>query len=453
MILWVYVHEEKFSNSLFDHVESYCDLLRSKTRFYTEQSYQYICGLFQSEKRNIEKMSEQVPDTNLQQLHHFISESPWDWQPLLGQLSRDVYAEFLTRKAPIGLLIDESGWKKQGDHSVGVARQYLGRLGKLDNGQVAVVGSLCQGDEGLLIDMGLYLPQSWIDDPARCDQAGIPAADQVFKTKPVLAQDLVARAWNRGLEVDWVGGDGAYGHDTRFRRWLDDRGQFYVLDIHQDLQIYLEDPQPVVPEPLPGKGRPPSRLKAQTDSISVKQMADQHPWKDWKQYTFRKGSKGPLKRKVWTRQIYTWDGQEKQARAETLIISCEPDGTNRKYSLANHQLAQLPEKELLYRQMQRFWVEQSIKDAKSELGMHQYQVRTWRAWHHHMALTCLALWFMLKIKRNYREELPLLSCNDIRFLLIQALPKKATSEQIAWLIIQERHKRRQADIDRFNNRS
>ncbi len=124
----MYVLAEHLGGDLFSHVESYCHLLRSKTRFYTEQSYHYLCGLFQSEKRNIEKMSEEVAESDLQRMHHFISESPWEWQPLFSQISQEAYIDLSTPQGPLGLIIDESGWAKQGRHSVGVARQYLGRL-------------------------------------------------------------------------------------------------------------------------------------------------------------------------------------------------------------------------------------------------------------------------------------------------------------------------------------
>jgi len=249
--------------------------------------------------------------------------------------------------------------------------------------------------------------------------------------------------------LDWVSADGAYGHDSKFRRWLDDERQFYVLDIHASDHVYLEDPCPYLPATGEGKGRPRTRLQTDHTRLTVEHLWQQIGQDQAQLCAVRPGSKGLLKRKVWTQEVYTWDGQEDHARKETLIVSVQPDGSNLKFALANNHLAQLPPQELLYRQMQRFWVEQSIKEAKSELGMHQYQVRSWRAWHHHMALTCLALLFMHKIKQTYTEELPLLSCADIRTILAVALPQKMTHEQIAWEIIRARHKKRQADIDRF----
>jgi SRSO17 transposase len=424
------------------------DDLRSKTRYYTSYAHQYLCGLFQSERRNIEKMSEQVSDSQMQQLQHFISESPWDWEPVFARVSWESWEEFSCSGGPIGLLIDESGWLKRGKHSVGVSRQYLGSEGKVDNGQVAVVGSLCQGHDALLIDVRLYLPESWTEDESRCAKAGIPPKDRHFRTKQELAIELVTSAWDRGLSPDWVGGDGAYGHDSKFRNALDQQDQFYLLDVHQTQQVYLTDPAPMIAQPRSKKGRPPKRLTAQSEAITAKELLESAPEGSAKVYTFRQGTKGVMKRKVWTWDIYTWDGQEQKARPETLIISTELNGSDPKFSLANNHLRALSDQQLLYRQMQRFWVEQSIKDAKSELGMDQYQIRTWKAWQHHMALTCMALLYMLKMKISYREDIPLLSCNDIRFILAQALPRKATSEQIAFDIVFQRHKRRQADIER-----
>ena len=445
----MYVCNPDLVPGLREIAEQFSEELRSKTRIYTNQAHQYLCGLFQSERRNMEKMSEQVSGAEMQQLQHFISESPWSWEPVFARVGKESWELFSSRGGAIGYLIDESGWEKKGNKSVGVSRQYLGSLGKVENGQVAVVGSLCQGRDALLIDARLYLPESWIENPSRCAQAGIPEADRRFCTKQELARELIISAWERGLNPDWVGGDGAYGHDSKFRRFLDQQDQFYVLDVHQTQQVYLQDPAPHFPQ----SGRPAKRRVAVCEALSVKEVLERAPADSGKIYTFRQGTKGAMKRKVWTQEIYTWDGQEEKAQPETLIISTEVNGQDPKFSLANNRLRNLSDQQLLYRQMQRFWVEQSIKDAKSELGMDQYQVRTWKAWHHHIALTCMALLYMIKIRISYREEIPLLSCNDIRFILAQALPRKATSEQIALDIVFERHKRRQDDIERNSRRT
>jgi SRSO17 transposase len=128
-----------------------------------------------------------VAQSTRQNLHHFISESPWEWEPVIERIGSDLDAMFRKRPERIGLLIDESGWKKAGKYSVGVARQYLGSLGKVDNGQVAVFASLVQGDKVGIINTRLYLPESWTSDRKRWEKAGIPQDRMIFHTKPELA--------------------------------------------------------------------------------------------------------------------------------------------------------------------------------------------------------------------------------------------------------------------------
>jgi SRSO17 transposase len=159
-------------------------VLKSKTYRYVDQAYQYLKGLFQAQKRNIEKMCEAVIPSTMQNLHHFVSVSPWDWEPMLERIGKDLDRLFRQCPERTGLLIDESGWRKAGKQSVGVARQYLGSLGKVENGQVAVFASLIQGERVGLFNTRLYLPEAWTTDRTRCEHAGIPKAKQTFQTKP-----------------------------------------------------------------------------------------------------------------------------------------------------------------------------------------------------------------------------------------------------------------------------
>jgi len=131
------------------------------------------------------------------------------------------------------------------------------------------------------------------------------------------------------------------------------------------------------------------------------------------------------------------------------VVSRNLDGTDVKYSLCNVPAEHASWCELLYMQMQRLWIEQSLKDAKSELGMAEYQVRTWRAWHHHITLTMLALLFLLQQKLRHHQETPLLSCSDIRFILAQTLPQKNVTKDDVLDTITQRHRRRQYDLDRY----
>ena len=423
--------------------------MKSQTYSYTAKAHQYLCGLFQAEKRNIEKICETVVNSEMQSMTHFISNSPWEWKPVIERIGMDTSQLFTTRSGKIGLLIDESGWKKTGTRSVGVGRQYLGSLGKVDNGQVAVFASLVQGDYVGIIDTRLYLPESWTSDLARCRKAGIPSDEMGFRTKPELALEMVRAARKNGVSYDWIGGDGLYGHDSKFRYALADDGERYVLDVHADETVYLEAPCPVLPEKTAGRGRPPTRYQVNTDGIKVKEVVTALDDSAFKEFCFRDGSKGGKRRKVYVEEVYTWNGEEATPRQERLIVSKNLDGSDVKYSLCHEQAGAFSWCDLLYMQMQRFWVEQSLKDAKSELGMSEYQVRTWRAWHHHITLTMLALLFMLQQKIRHHQETPLLSCSDIRFILAQTLPQKVVTRDDVLETITQRHRRRQYDLNRY----
>jgi SRSO17 transposase len=428
---------------------TYQDVLKSKTYGYTAKAHQYLCGLFQAEKRNIEKICETVADSEMQNLNHFISESPWEWEPVIDRIGEDTSRLFAGRSEKIGLLIDESGWKKAGKQSVGVGRQYLGSLGKVDNGQVAVFASLVQGEQVGIIDTRLYLPESWTSEPMRCLKAGIPSDKMAFRTKPEFALEMVRAARKNEIRYDWIGGDGLYGHDSKFRYALDDDGECYVLDVHDDETVYLEAPVPYIPDKQPGRGRTPTRYQVDTEGRKVKETLKELDDSRFKEFCFRNGSKGGKRRKVLVQEVYTWHGEAAAPRKELLIVSKNLDGMDVKYSLCNEQAGQSSWCDLLYMQMQRFWVEQSLKDAKSELGMSEYQVRTWRAWHHHITLTMLALLFMLQQKLSHQEESPLLSCSDIRFILAHTLPQKVVSKADVLDMIEQRHDRRQYDVDRY----
>lgn len=434
----------------------YADVFKSQTHSYSEKPFQYMSGLFQSEKSNIGKMCETVEGSEPQKLHYFISNSAWDAQSAMNRVAADTHRVLQSvgslSEQRIGLIVDESGWRKQGDKSVGVGRQYFGSLGKVDNGQVAVFVSLVCGEERGVINTRLFLPESWTADQERCERAGIPKEFRTFKTKPELALELVRATRAQGVSFDWVGGDGLYGHNSGFRYALADDGETYLLDVHADERVYLEEPSPGIPARTGSRGPHPTRYRVDPDSVMVRQIAEESDENAWKQFSYRVGTKGVKIRKVLVKEIYTWNGEEATARKELLIISKAVDGRDLKYSLSNLNLAVSGQRlswcELLFVQMQRYWVERRFEDAKSEVGMDEYQVRTWRAWHHHMALTMLALLFMLKQRVAHQEEIPLLSCSDIRWILAHTLPKKAKTVQDILELIKERYERRQYDIDR-----
>lgn len=211
----------------------------------------------QARRKNMERLAEVVPDGDEQQLQHFLSESPWSAREVLDQVAREA-DRLLGGFGDSALLLDESGFTKKGRHSVGVARHWNGRLGKVDNCQVGVFTALCHGDRAAPIDARLYLPKAWTDDPKRCRRAGVPQAEQVARSKAQLALQSVRHQRARGVRFDWVLVDGGYGKEPWLLRALDGDGEVFIADVHpnriRDQHIYLDDPKPQIPE-RPRSGR------------------------------------------------------------------------------------------------------------------------------------------------------------------------------------------------------
>ena len=400
-------------------------------------------------------MDERTSESKYQQLHHFISESPWSYKPVLQSVAQDLSALFGRRAEPIGLIIDESGHRKSGSKSVGVSRQYLGSIGKTDNGQVGVFAALSQGDDAAMVDVRLYLPKEWTDDKKRCDKAGIPSEEQAFKTKPRLALDMIEDTADI-LNYDWIGGDAAYGDSTELRLGIADLGKKFVLDVRGNQYVYLDHPKPYIPDGPAGQGGVKNTYKTDKQDFMVRDLLKALPASQWRTCTFRQGTKGGMTRQATCLDVFIWNkrrNKKEDVEALRLIISREEDGSEVKFSVTNdiHQDGyQAPcESKLLFRQMQRYWVERAIQDCKDTLGMTDYQVRTWRAWHHHIALTIMALHYMLEQKVVHEEQIPLLSCPDIKFFLAMNLPRKASTEEQAWELVLKRHQLRQKDLNRY----
>ena len=402
-------------------------------------------------------MNERISGSEYQQLHHFISVSPWDHVPVIEAISADISKLFESRPGSVGLLLDESGHRKSGKKSVGVCRQYLGSIGKVDNGQVAVFAALNQRDEVAMVDTRLYLPKVWTQDKARCKKAGIPQDECVYKTKPELGLDMIKHMLGR-VKYDWVGGDTIYGNSKVLRQGLQLLNQLYIMDVSEDLFVYLQDPQPYIPVSKPGKGRKKSSYVSDLKPVKVKALKEELTGEEWTTLKVRQGTKGALIRKVKVIEIFVWSAKRvTTANAEKLrlIMSCREDGTELKYSITNdislEQEEKLSDQELLYRQMQRYWVERGIQNCKDALGMTDYQVRGWRAWYHHMTMTIMALQYMLEQKLLHQNEIPLLSCPDIKFFFALNLTPKATTPDQIWSLIQKRHEQRQNDLNRYKH--
>ncbi len=423
----------------------YQHLFVTRTRSVIAQSLSYLSGLMQAVSKNVERMIEVVPDTEYQALHHFASTSPWDHLVVMDQIAVDS-DRHLGGSPDTALIIDETGIPKKGQMSVGVARQWCGRLGKVDNGQVGVFASLVHGASAALIDARLYLPKLWTEDQKRCKRAGVPD-DVCFETKSQLALDIVHHARLLGVRFAWIACDGGYGKEPQFLRTLDDEGEQFVADVHKDQSIYLEDPAPFVPPRCSTRGRTPTRYTTNTPKLTVADWVANQPEHAWQRISVRDSTKGRLEVDILTQRVWVWLDNQSDVRQWHLIVRREVAAKQTiKYSLSNAP-AETTVERLAYMQGQRYFVERSFQDAKGTVGLDHYQTRGWRAWHHHMAMVMMATLFMLETRLAHKDEYPLLSCPDIVTLLAHFLPRRDITPEEILRQLAVRHRQRQASIN------
>lgn len=405
----------------------------------TRQARCYVSGLFMEEPRkNMERMEEYVEGCEYQSTQQFITDSPWAYQPLQVRIGQDVSKEIGGPNA--SLCIDESAITKKGKMSVGVSRQHNGRLGKIDNCQVGVYATLVNGRYGCIIGTRLFLPKVWTSDKARCDKAGIPADCRVFKTKPQLALELIDEAIAAGVVFRYVCMDALYGNSPQLLRGLAERGLEFIADVHVSQCIYTEDPEPYLPRRRTSIGPKYKRLRARGMVQTVKSIIETIENHQWRAVTVRDSTKGKLIHKAYHREVWLWDGDERKARRWWLVIVKRNDGEIEAFiSNANASVSMTS---LVRAHAQRFWIERSFQDAKTSLGMADYQARKWNSWHHHMTLVSLAMFFGLLERLHYNTSDDILSYQDIVELLNLYLPRTDRTEDQVLKNLQRRHEKR-----------
>ena len=421
----------------------------------TRHARHYLSGLLGTQRRkNIERIEADAAESDCQGMQQFVSDSPRDHTAGMRQVGEQAEAT-LGRSVETALYVDETSFVKKGNAPVGVPRQYCGRPGKLENCQVGVFASLGCGHRAALVDFRLFLPAAWANDPARGAKAKVPEAERVHRTETELALAMVVAARARGSTHQWVGGDEVYGNNHAFTAAPEDLGEGFLMDVASNLKVWTSDPGPRLPPPSPGKnGRPRTRAQATpgaVKAVSVKTLTAQCFAAEARKVAVRDATKGSLRAPLWVRSVWVWDGKSSTARPRLLIVRQEADGTF-KYSLSNAAADTLWER-LAYMQAQRFWIERCFQDAKSELGMAQYEVRGWPGWHHHITLACLALLFLVKERCSARVHTPLLSARDIVELLAVYLPRRPRNEPEVLRQMQQRHAARQRDLDHRQRRN
>lgn len=363
----------------------------------------YVRGLLlDGERKSIEPMAARLPEGNVQALQQLIGQSPWPWAPVWERLARRMTAEL----APDPVwVVDDTGFPKQGRHSVGVERQYSGTLGKTANCQVAV--SLHQvGPEGsTILGWRLYLPESWIQDAERRAEAGIPDA-VVFRTKWQLALELIDKALAWGLRGGVVLADTAYGEVTEFREGLEARQRPYVVGIPSPLGVWTKPPR-MHQLKARGRGRPPSVYHyGEQRPRSVREVAEKA--RGWKQVRWREGTKGWLESRFYACRVQPSHGfnEGRPPHKEVWLLVEWPRAEKEP---TKYFLCDLPAHYTLRRLVRiakgRWKIEQDYQQLKEELGLDHYEGRSWTGWHHHVTLVMLAHAFLtlekLRGKKNF----------------------------------------------------
>lgn len=348
---------------------------------------EYLAGLVSNIKRkNIESIA-YLHEQDRQPLQKFIGQHPWEWQPMIDELARQIAAAL--GEADGVLVFDPSGVLKQGKGSVGVARQWCGRAGKVDNCQVGVYMGYVTRKEHALVDTRLYLPAEWTKDRNRCKRAGIPKEIR-FRTRHELALEML-RQHGTVLPHCWVTGDDEMGRNSYFREELRTMSEHYLLAVPSNTLVRDLD---AAPPPSPGSGRPP-KVPFQRADNWMKTA------KNWTRIEVRPGEKGPLVIEMVKARVQTKLGR-RNGPEETLVIFRERQGNEtlkHDYCLSN-ALFDTPLKEFARVLNAEHRIEECLRRAKGEAGLAQYQVRTWRGWHHHQTLTLLATWFLTQEKRR-----------------------------------------------------
>jgi SRSO17 transposase len=392
-----------------------------------QHAEEYVRGLLMDgERKSIEPMADRLPDGDVQALQQFVNQSPWSPKEVQSSLARKVEREFIPEAY---WLIDEVSFPKQGKHSVGVARQYCGALGKTANCQVAVTLDLGTEESSTPLDWALYLPEQWINDSARRKEAGVPE-EITFKTKTELALDLIDEVRGWGLQDRLVLADSGYGDAYEFREGLRSRKLDSVVQVSGELTAWMQDPHPAEPPMKRGGKIPRKRLYAKElpPTRSLYQIAKDLPSESWKAITWREGTKGPLSSRF--ARVVVWmatgllEGKTMKVPSEELLIEW-PEGNKEplKFWLSSLLPHRTSFRGLVRKAKGRFRVEQDYEEMKGEVGLDHFEGRSWQGWHHHVTLVTLAYAFLMleRIGNKKNFWIDLASCPPIDPEMLDAI--------------------------------
>ena len=352
-----------------------------------------------------------------QSLLHFVSEGGWSDERVLAKV-REMVLPAIERHGPIeAWIIDDTGFPKKGTHSVGVARQYCGQLGKQDNCQVAVSLSLANAHASLPVAYRLYLPESWASDTARRKKAGVPE-EIGFQTKPEIALDQIRAACTAGLPRGVVLMDAGYGTHIDLREAVTALGLPYIAGILSNTTVWAPGTGPLPPKPyVPGRGRPTKQLRrdAEHQPVKVKDLAFSLPAKLWRTITWREGTNVPLKSRFARLRIRIAhrDFNRSEPWPEEWLLIEWPKGEKEP---TKYWLSTLPENigfaRLIDLAKLRWRIERDYQELKQEVGLGHFEGRGWRGFHHHATLCIAAYGFLISERETIPPSAP---CSTVLF--------------------------------------
>jgi len=387
-------------------------------------------------------------------MQSFITQGKWLAEQAMRKV-QDAFAKELVpscRKWSIGTVgvLDESGFEKSGTESVCVARQYCGRLGKVENCQVGVYLVGVTPDGTCPLDQQLFLPEGWIKDKTRRRNTQVPE-DIVYQSKPQIAAEMIRRTHQSGhVKLDWITGDSLYGSSGPLRAALEAAGQRYVLAVRPNLTVWVADPGNRTTVTLGTKGRKKHGTWRHPDCRSLKKLAKDLPADAWQAMQLREGSKGPLVYEF--ARMRVWIPREGCLAQPGWVVFRRSLDRPREvsYYLSNADEETTLE-ELALVVSTRWRVEEYFEDAKKHLGMADYETRAWTSWHHHMALVALAHFIVTLTRRDVKDDVPDFTLHMAVRVLQSAFARDRCTEDDAFSIIEYHLRRNQAAHESHRN--
>ena len=423
---------EGLIDELKNYHSLYCSLFQRQEQ--RHWSLKYMEGqLLAVERKSIEPMAIHLNGGNIQAMQQYISDSPWDDEPILKVHQQEV---FKTLGEPDGILIlDGSDFPKQGQHSVGVSYQHCGALGKTANCQAGVFLGYSSQRGHTLLDRRLFLPEKWFsaEFTELRDKCEVPE-DLSFQTKTELGWSMLAPLLEQErLPFQWITMDEGFGRATHLLDKIDSKNKYYFAEIPCDTRVWLRRPKTVLPKRQSKGGRPATKLRLSPDSPASKrvdEVAITLTGSRWRHAIIQQGSKGPLEVEVAVLRVVT-SRANLPARDEWLVVrrkSANQPISGWKFYRCNAP-ADTDWKTLAGLTAGRWPIETTFEEAKGQLGMDNYEVRNWRGWHHHMTMTLLSHHFLVRLRVKMGNDAPALTIAQVRKLLQVTLPKRTFDAQ------------------------